>query len=289
MKKNTTAVYNSQMSASVVALVIAAAMLHAVWNAILKSQTDHFAGLFAQLAAVSVIGGIGAVWFGAPPREVWGWLAAGQAAHFAYHCLLAATYKRGDISLAYPVLRGTAPPLAAAGGFLLLGETPSLAAAGGIGIVSAGVLLMAKTGGENRRAVLFALATAATIAIYSLTDAAGARLSGNPAQYLCWLMMLDALLFMPLMLFGERRRRLRALSVRNWAAGALGAVLAIAAYGMILYAYTRAQIGAVAALRETSIVFGALIGMLFLREQKSLPRIVGAAVIAAGAALIALS
>lgn len=277
------------MPLSVVAIVLVAAVFHAIWNTILKSQPDQFAGLFAQLAAVSVIGVIGAAWYGVPPRETWIWLAAGQVAHFAYHYLLATTYKRGDISLAYPILRGAAPPLALAGGFLLLHETPTPAALGGICIVSAGILLMVNIRGGNKHTILYALATAGCIAAYSLTDATGARLSANPMQYLFWLMAVDAVFFMPVMLFGKRRQMLRTLSWRGWAAGALGGVLSVAAYGLALHAYTLAQVGTVAALRETSVVFGALLGMFFLGETKSATRIIGAIIIAGGAALIAIS
>ena len=236
-----------------------------------------------------MLGIVGAAWLGAPPRETWGWLAAGLAVHFVYHLLLAATYKRGDISLAYPVLRGAAPPLAAAGGFFFLDETPTFAAAAGICVVSAGVLLTAKTRGGDGRALLLALMTAVCIAAYSLLDATGARLSGNAIQYLFWLTALDALCFMPAMLFGKRLRVLRALTLRGWLAGGIGGALSVAAYGMALFAYSSAQVGAVAALRETSVIFAALLGMFVLGEKKSASRIGGAGVIACGAALLAFS
>ncbi|MGI9298419.1 MAG: EamA family transporter [Gammaproteobacteria bacterium] len=276
------------MPSSVVALVLVAAICHAVWNAILKSQHDQFAGMFAQLAAAGMLAAAGAAWYGPPPREAWIWLAAGAAPRLCYYFFLAATYRRGDISVLYPMLRGAAPPLAAAGGFLLLHETPPLLAACGIGIVSAGIFVMARTRGANAGAIGFALATALCIASYSLADAKGARVSGDSVQYVFWAMLLDSACFMPLMLLGGRRR-LRALSPRKWAAGAVGGALSVAAYGLVLYAYTVAHVGMVAALRETSVVFGVLVGMFFLGEKKSAARITGAIVIAAGAALIAVS
>ncbi len=274
------------MPLSVVLIVLSAAFFHAVWNAVLKSQPDKFAGLFAQFAAASFFCLAGALWYGAPPREVWGWLAAGQLVHLCYDCLLMATYRRSDISLAYPVLRGAAPPLAALGAFLFLSETPSFAAVCGILIISAGIAMFAR-GFRDSRALAYALATAFCIASYSLIDAQGARLSGNPVQYVFWLLLLDSIFFMPLVFFGGRRKALAALPARCWMLGAIGGVCYIAAYGLVLNAYTRAPIGMVAALRETSVIFGALLGMLFLGEKKSRARLFGAAVIAAGVALIA--
>ena len=274
----------------IVALVLSAAAFHAAWNAILKSQPDHSAGLFAQLTAAGIIAAIGATIYGAPPREAWMWLAMGEAPRLCYYYFLAATYRRGDVSVFYPVLRGAAAPLAAAGGFIFLGESPSLIAIIGIVLVSVGILWTTNFRGARKDALLFALATSFCIASYSLIDANGVRISGNAAQYVFWAMLLDAICFLPpMVLWGKRRRLLRSLSVRQWCAGAIGGALSVAAYGLVLYAYARTQVGLVAALRETSVVFGAMLGMLFLGETKSAARIVGAIIIASGAALIAAS
>lgn len=271
------------MPLSAVFLVFAAAFFHAAWNAILKSQPDKFSGMFAHFAAASVFCLAGALWHGAPPREVWIWLAAGQLVHLAYDISLIATYKRADMSASYPVLRGAAPPFATLGAFVFLGETPPLAAIFGILVISAGIMMFARIRGG---ALPFALGTAACIAVYSLIDAHGARLSGNPVQYAFWLLFLDSLFFMPLVLFGGRRKALMTLPARFWLRGAIGGVCYIAAYGLVLTAYTRAPVGMVAALRETSVIFGALIGMYFLGEEKSAARFLGAVVIVFGAVLI---
>lgn len=275
------------MSLSVALMVLAAGFLHAAWNAILKSQPDQFAGLFAQLAAVFIIGLAGVLWTGVLPREAWPWLAGGMLAHLTYHCCLAATYKRCDISLAYPILRGAAPPLATLGALILWQETPTIIETAGIVAISSGILLTAKTRGANTRGLGYALITALSIACYSLTDAAGARVSGDPVQYLFWLMMLDALFFMPVvMLSSGRRQLLFTLPLKCWLLGAVGGVFSVAAYGLALFAYTQAQIGAVAALRETSILFAVFLGIFFLREQASFNRLFGALLITSGAILI---
>ena len=277
------------MPLAVVWMVLAAAFFHAAWNAVLKSQPDKFSGMFAQFAAMFVLCFAGALWHGAPPREVWVWLAAGQVVHLAYDLLLMATYRRGDMSATYPVLRGAAPPLSALGAFVFLGETPPLVAVGGIVLVSAGVMLFAHLRGGSKSALMFALMTAACIAVYSLIDAKGARLSGNPTQYAFWLLLLDSACFMALAMFGGRARQLSSLPLRFWIRGAVGGVFCVAAYGLVLVAYARAPVGMVAALRETSVIFGALLGMFFLGEQKSAVRLTGAAVIVCGAALIAVA
>lgn len=275
------------MPLSVVLMVLASAVCHAAWNVILKSQKDQFSGLFAQLAAVSVMAAAGAIWYGPPPRESWPWLAAGQVVHLCYHCFLAAAYKRGDVSLTYPIVRGAAPPLAAAAAFALFAETPALAAMLGIALVSGGILFMASEarGGGRGAAAGYALAASASVAAYSAIDAQGARLSGDATQYLFWLMMLDAVLFMPLALW--RGHKAPGLSAGLWLRGAVAGALSVVAYGLALHAYTLAQIGPVAALRETSVIFGALFGMFLLGEKKSPVRFVAAAVIAIGGALVA--
>lgn len=274
------------MALSVVFIVLSGAFFHSLWNAILKSQPDKFSGLFAHFSAALLFSLAGALWLGAPPREVWGWLAAGQIVHLCYDFLLMATYRRGDISLTYPVLRGAAPPLAALGAFVFLEETPPFAAVCGILIISGGVAMFAR-GFQSGKALGFALATAVCIAVYSLIDAQGARLSGNSVQYAFWLLLFDSICFMPLVFFGGRRKALAALPARCWIRGAAGGACYVASYGLALYAYTRAPVGAVSALRETSVIFGALLGMFFLGESKSPARLAGAAVIVFGAALIA--
>lgn len=274
------------MPLSIALLVLVAALCHAIWNVILKAQPDQFSGLFAQLAAVSLLGAAGAIGYGPLPREVWIWLAAAVAIHFVYHCFLIGSYRHGDISLVYPILRGGAPPVAVFMGFVYLQESPSPAMLAGIMIVSAGILCMVRVRRGNGKAIMLALATALSIACYSVVDAQGVRLADNPLQYLSWLMMFDALVFMPLVLWGGRGKRLAVLPRRCWLLGAAGGLLSVLAYGLVLYAYTKAQVGAVAALRETSVVLGALMGMVFLKEEKSIVRFIGAAVIVAGIALI---
>ncbi|MGU9951782.1 MAG: EamA family transporter [Gammaproteobacteria bacterium WSBS_2016_MAG_OTU1] len=276
------------MPFSIVLMVLLAALCHALWNAILKSQPNQFSGLFAQLATVSVIAGIYAYISGPPPREVWLWLAIGQVLHFAYHCFLITSYRHGDISLVYPILRGAAPPMAAFIGFALLDETPSATTIIGIVIVSAGIVAIAGVAGGTRKAILSALATAVAIAAYSVIDAKGARLSGDVIQYVSWLLLMDAVFFMPLIFFTNRGRQLTLLTSRNWLLGAVGGLLSIAAYGLVLNAYTVAQVGAVSALRETSVIFGALIGMFFLGEKKHAMKFIGTTIIVSGVALIVI-
>lgn len=272
----------------VVALaVIAAAFCHAVWNAILKAQLERLVGYMVLLGTTSALSAVGAIYYGAPPSESWSYLAASIGLHFVYNCLLLLCYRLGDISLVYPILRGTAPPIAALAGFFVLAEVPSAPVFAGILLVSLGVLCMTGGGRKNGGAIAAALLTAAAIASYSIVDAKGVRIVGNAVQYLCWLTVFDGPLFLLLLMFGrDKCRPPAALQWRYLLLAAVGGVLAFVAYGLVIYSYTKAQVGVVAALREVSVVFGALLGMYFLGEPKSLARIMGSLIIVVGTVTI---
>lgn len=268
--------------------VLSAAFCHAFWNAIIKAQPNRFAGYAVLLSVGSCLSVFGILYYGAPPRESWGYLAASVALHFAYNYLLILCYRLADISLAYPVLRGAASPIAALAGFFWLAETPAPPVIAGICIVSAGILSMAG-GRGNGKAIAAALLTASVIAAYSVIDAAGARIVGNAVQYVCWITVFDGPLFMLLMLANRSGRQPDKLQWRYLLMAGIGGGLSLLTYGLVVYAYTIAQVGAVTALRETSVIFGALGGMFFLGEPKSRARIIGALVIASGAAMIAVN
>ena len=271
-------------------VVLAAAFFHALWNTIVKAQPNQFAGYVVLLSVISFLSAFGSFYYGAPPSESWGYLAASVALHFAYNYLLLLCYRLADISMIYPILRGAAPPFVALAGFLWLAELPPLPVVAGIAMVSAGIFCLVGKYRENGKALAAALLTAAVIAAYSVVDAVGARITGNAIQYLCWLSVFDGPLFMLLMLADRNKRRsIGALKWRHFWLACVGGGLALLAYGLVIYAYTMAQVGAVAALRETSVIFGVLAGRFFLGEPKSRGRVVGSLVIAAGAAVIVVS
>lgn len=249
------------------------------------------AGYTVLLTVSSLLAGVGVFYHGLPPDESWLYLAASVGLHAVYNYLLVWCYRLADISLVYPILRGAAPPIAAVAGFLWLAEKPSLPVVAGILLVSAGILCMAGKARGGGKAIALALLTASVIAAYSAVDAMGSRLTGNAVQYACWLSVFDAPLFIILMMLtGDNKRRPPgALQWRYLLLAGVGGGLVLLAYVLVIHAYTEAQVGAVVALRETSVIFGVLAGMFFLGEAKSRGRMIGSLVIAAGAAVIVVN
>jgi len=264
--------------------VLFGALLHASWNALVKSGADKaldaaLINLIAGLVALPLV-----LLAGWPPAEAWPWLLASAAVHIAYYTLLTAAYRHGELALTYPLMRGTAPLLVALGSVALFQEP--LTAAGWTGIlgICGGVLVLGLSahGLESGRAVLFALANALVIAAYTVVDGFGVRASGNALGYVAALFLLNALPFGALVLL-QRGWRPMALHGRARAPLALlGAAASVGSYGIALWAMTRAPVATVAALRETSVLFAALLGSWFLKEAFNLRRAAGTAAIVIG-------
>ena len=272
------------MPVEVTLAVLAAALAHAGWNAMIKSSRDPLLDitLITFLAGVAVLPFLP---FVAPPaRESWPYLAGSIALHIGYYFAVAGAYRTGDLSHGYPIMRGLAPLLTSVCAIAWLGETPQPLTWLGILLISGGVLSLGLAGfhwRDSRRSTQWALANAVIIAGYTLVDAAGIRLSGSPAGYVLWLFFLDALPF-PVLILLMKKRELVEYGKRFWVRGFVGGVLSAGAYGVALWAMTRAPVAAVAALRETSVIFAALIGAWLLKEGHVRQRIAGAAVVAAG-------
>ncbi len=215
--------------------------------------------------------------------------AASAIIHWAYYITLAHAYRTGDLSFAYPLMRGTAPLLAAVLGIVFLREWPTPQAALGIALICLGIVSIAfvRREAHPRAALLFALANAAIIAVYTLIDGAGARASGNAGSYVAWLTFLEAI---PFLVWIRARKGAAAVGyiARGWRRGIIGGAASLGAYGIVLWAMTRAPVAAVAALRETSVLFAALIGAIWLKEGFGLPRLAGAASVVAGVAALKL-
>jgi phosphonate utilization associated putative membrane protein len=267
----------------VVALVLVGALLHASWNAMVKSSTDkaldtaliHLLGSVITLPMVAVLG-----W---PPAEAWPYMAASVVIHIAYYTALTGAYKHGDLGLTYPLMRGTAPLLVALSASVTLGEHLSPLAWAGVLGISCGVLALglgSKTVGSPR-AIRFALANAVVIAIYTVVDALGARISGNAIQYVVALFVLDGWPF-ALIVLSRRGKAAWPYARQRWPVATLGAFASLGSYGIALWAMTRAPVATVAALRETSVLFAALLGSWFLKEAFTLRRALGTGVIVAG-------
>ncbi len=281
----------TELTLGVTLAVLAAGLLHAGWNALLKSAP----GGDPLLDTATVVVG-SAAWglvvipiAGLPDPSAWKFIAASAAIHWAYYVTLAHAYRTGDLSFAYPLMRGTAPLLTAVLGIVFLREWPTAQVATGIVLICVGIVSIAfvRRDAHPPAAALFALANAAIIAVYTLVDGAGARASGSAGSYVAWLTFLEAIPFLAWIRVRKGRDAVAYVS-RGWRRGLVGGAASLGAYGIVLWAMTRAPVAAVAALRETSVVFAALIGAFWLKEGFGLPRIAGAASVVAGVAALKL-
>jgi phosphonate utilization associated putative membrane protein len=272
-----------EMSPLVTVLVLGAALLHATWNAIIKSSRDVMldTALVAAGASLLSLPLIAAVPM--PASASWPFLATSIVIHVGYFATLARAYRAGDLGHAYPLMRGTAPLLVALFGVALLNEHPSAIMWLGIVLISAGILSIGllQQGRAHRDATLWALTNAVIIASYTLVDGAGVRLSGNAACYVAWMFLVQGPIFIALVI-GLRGQAAADYAGRNWRRGLAGGLFLIGSYGLVLWAMTRAPVAAVAALRETSVIFAALLGSIFLKEPFGRQRLIGACAVALG-------
>jgi phosphonate utilization associated putative membrane protein len=280
-----------ELTLGITLAVLGAGILHAGWNALLKSAPGGDALLdTATVVAGSAVWGLAVVPFvPLPATASWPYMAVSATIHFGYYLTLAQAYRTGDLSFAYPLMRGTAPLIVALLGVAFLGELPTALMAAGILLISVGIVSIAfvQHRSHPRAAAYWAFANAAIIAAYTLVDARGVRASGNAAGYVSWLIFLEGL---PFLLWVLRRRGRAAVQyVRSSAArGLIGGACSLAAYGIVLWAMTRAPVAAVAALRETSVLFAALMGSLWLKERFGFPRLAGAVSVVLGIAALKL-
>lgn len=274
------------MSGLALALVLFAALLHAGWNAMLRGGSDRALTL-SGVAAAHAIAGLGLLAWAAPPApESWPWLLASALLHYLYYWLLFRAYREGDLSQVYPVSRGMSPALVTLGAMVLIGETLSPAGMVGVALVSCGIGLLALGArGKGRAPLWFAVVLGMVIALYSVSDGIGIRASDSLFGYMGWLFLSEALV--PAVILWRRRSARRPLPGRVLALGLLGGVFSVAAYGIVLYVKTMAPIGAVSAVRESSVIFAALIGVFVFGERPAGLRLGAAAVVALGVVALA--
>ncbi len=271
--------------------VLFAALLHAGWNALIKGSAD----VLLKTAAIVFTAGLVALPFlfvlPLPAPASWPYIAGSLAIHLLYYYFMVQAYRAGDLSLAYPLMRGTAPLITALLGAVLLRELPSGVTMAGIALISAGIFALSYRPMDHkpaRAAVGFALANAVVIAIYTVIDGTGARLAGNVWSYIAWLFVLDMLPFTLFILATRRRDFITFLAAQPWKSLAGGAASA-GAYAIALWAMTKAPVAMVAALRETSVLFAALIGARLLHERLTPLRWTGVAVVIAGVMALKLA
>lgn len=268
----------------IVAAVLAGGLLHASWNALIKSSSNkqldtaliHLLGSVVAVPIVLIVG--------CPPAAAWPYIAASIVIHVGYYIALSGAYQHGDLGLTYPLMRGTAPLLVALSSTLTLGESLSPVAWAGVLGISAGVLTLGLSAHAFAapKAVRYALANAVVIALYTVADGLGVRASGNAAQYVATLFLLDGWPFALLVFLRQRGAVVWPYARRRWPVALGGALASMGSYGVALWAMTRAPVATVAALRETSVLFAALLGVWFLKERFTPRRVVGTCVILAG-------
>lgn len=269
--------------------MLAAALLHAGWNALLKSSPDKALENIALAASRGAIALAIVPWLPMPAAAAWPWLGASVIVHVAYFWALAGAYRWGDLSFAYPIMRGGAPALVALAGAAAFGEILPAAESAAVALICAGILGFATVGrGEplpSRRALAFALGNAAVIATYTLIDARGVRVSGAPVSYAMWFFVANSVVQLGLGL-AARPREAPAYLARHWARAGLGGAFTLGSYGIALWAMAQAPVALVAALREVSVVFAAGLGALFLGERFTRRRALATATVLVG--LVAL-
>jgi drug/metabolite transporter (DMT)-like permease len=281
---------DSSLSPAIVAAVLGAALLHAVWNAIAHQTPDRLVG-FAMMGVADIVGGGAlALLFGLPSPAAWPYVIASAAVHVAYNLLLLAGYQLGEFSQVYPLARGTGPLIVTLFSLLVLGRPLPPLQLAGILAVCAGLIALVLVGGRPGReelpAVLAALGTGVTIAGYTIIDGIGVG-QGPLLAYCGWMFLLQGPAA-PVIALVRRRGRLVAAARRSAVPGLAGGAISLAAYSIVLWAQTSGALAPIAALRESSIVFGTLIGALFLGERLGRRRAVAGAVVVCGVIALAL-
>ena len=293
------------MPIEIVAIVLVAALAHASWNALIKGDDDRLVTLGAVNAVRFLLCIPIVLALPLPAGASWPYLTASAILHVGYYTFLISAYRYGDLSKVYPLARGLSPLLVAAGAFVFAGERLGFIALAGVAVACAGIASLSFGGlaghvrggrdtatadnvtqaRNDRRGVVFAAGTALFIAAYTVTDAMGARLSGDAVSYVAWLAILDGLPMLIAAAVSRRAALARHLAARMGKSAAGGA-LQLTAYGLVVWALALAPMAAVSALRETSVLFAAIIGVKLLGEPLGTRRITAAALVATGIVLI---
>lgn len=273
-------------------LVLFAALLHASWNALLHGNRDRFLSITWMSVAIAAVSTLIVAFLPLPDAAAWPYVVASGLVHIGYNASLVYAYRRGDLAQAYPVARGSSPLLVALGAALFAHELIGPLHALGIAMICGGIIAIALQGGRVSRAgVLAALTTGATIALYTVIDGIGVRLSGGKAlAYTAWMFLFYWL--MPVLFVARRGLAELWTPLRSTPAAVVsslgGGLVAVGAYGIVIWAMQSGAMGTVSALRETSVVFAVLIGRLFLGETVTGKRWLACVVVAAGAVCLGL-
>jgi drug/metabolite transporter (DMT)-like permease len=269
--------------------VLLAAALHASWNAVIKDGGDKVLSTILVASSAALAAACMIPFVPLPAAASHPYIAASVAIHVVYFVLVARAYRVSDMGLTYPLMRGTAPFLVATASAEFLGEPLAPAAWAGVALISLGILTMVagRRSGDGH-GVGVALLNAGVIAAYTLTDGAGVRVSGSPLGYAAWVFLLSGVPLAAWVMTQRRAAFLESLQAR-WQICAVAGTATVVSYGLIMWAMTQAPVAIIAALRETSILFGTALAGIVLKEKLSRARIAGACLIALGAVALRLA
>lgn len=269
-------------------LILCAALLHALWNAMVKGAGDQPMTMGLVNFGHFLLGIVLVFAFAAPAAESWPFLIGSTIIHFFYYGFLLLAYRHGDLSQVYPLARGVAPVLVALGGWSLAGETLPFSAWVGIALVCGGIAILflgRRQVSFHSTALVAAFMTGLIIAAYTVVDGLGVRASRSPFGYIGWLFVLESVSAVFLLIW--RRESVRRASMRTLAAGTTGGLLSAIAYGLAIYAMSLTQLANVSAIRESSVIMAALIGVIWFGERPWKARVIAAVVVATGIIVLA--
>lgn len=273
------------MPTYLVLLTLFAALLHASWNTLLRGGTDRLWSMTIMCATIALTCVVVAPFLPLPAYASWKYALLSAVLHVGYNLCLVRSYQSGDLGQTYPIARGSSPLMVTSAAALFAGEKMALNALAGIALISGGILLLALQRRLALPGLKYSLATGAFIAAYSVVDGIGVRIAGDAIAYIVWMSALWGAL-MPALYIGLRDAK----SLLRWRPGvvraATGGLVSLLAYGIIIFAMATAPMGAVSALRETSVLFAALLGYLFLGETLTLRKVLACTVIATGTVMI---
>lgn len=266
--------------------------MHAGWNAMLKVRLDPFVAMVLIHSCGTLLALPAVFWFGFPKAECWPWLVASTIIHLGYYIALSAAYARADMGQVYPIARGSAPLMTGLIGVWIFNEPVTLKGGAGIALLAFGIFVMSIRSARDaahmdRKALIFAGLTAITITLYTISDGVGARISGDPHGYTAALFLLDGISLFAMALYLRGWQGLKPMTA-FLPQGFAGGAMSCGSYGIAIWAMTVAPIPLVAAVRETSVLWGAAIAVIFLKEPLRWNRIVAACLIVAGLVMIRL-
>ncbi len=280
------------MTTAVFAMVVAAALLHAAWNALVKVNADRLIMVAMMMVSQAVIAVLVLPFVEFPTPASWPYIWASTALHTAYFIFLTMAYRYGDLSHVYPIARGSSPLIVAVVSVVIVGEILSRQATVSIVLIALGIMSLTLTRGASGfrepKAIFFALGTGVFIAGYTVVDGLGARLADSAHSYIFWLNVFDGIPITAIALY-LRRGQVLAQVRTSWKFGVLAGIISLIAYWIVLWAMTQAPMAMVSAVRETSMVFAVLFGVFFLKERLNLARLASTTITLVGVVVLKAS